>query len=1330
MTKTVAGRIVGIVAVSWGSFLFGADNATTEEQAESTRIAYRVTGGTVELHFSASMLDALGWKIVSKASEARNDLEGGIVLPINKSSTFRLDTSDGVFDRIIGGSVTTFGALLIEDADNASRIVIGNFGIGVDEAGRWSVTSATGGTLEFVAFEVPSVVIDFTANAARLNLVGELIIAEEWAQRIGRPELARIEVGVVRIFADMAPADQVEGPPGPDDPTAQGNRGTSSGPDVIVGHLPDVGNYGSSGDIAAFSVGTTSCNIGDQNLNWIAETNEHPVIAQNMYKLQGGRLTCIGQSWLKHGFFALSGNLCSGAGGCSGDPSGNSLGVGCSDPYTAGLNGSQGNLGPRSQVNPLSGLYPYPFSAPDAPATIGRRLQVHHEDLEPSLNPGALYFVEGHYIARDDALARNAFNNASYRRIIVSGGGSSFSIALTGSTQREQPAIQAWADFDPDATVVPWSVPGGELFWLATKVTDKGDGWFLYDYAVHNLNSDRAASAFSVPLFPGTLLRNIGFHDVDSHSGEPYELTDWEVVQSSGLLTWRTEDCQTNPDTNALRWGTMYNFWFEARKEPDASQTGEVLLRLCKTNNPDTITKNTTVPAFTSNDCNDNGVPDEEDIANGTSEDCTGNLVPDECEGDDDGDGIWNPCDICNLGDDTLDDDSDGVPDACDTCPGFDDNLDFDGDGVADGCDNCPFHHNPSQANEDGDALGDACDPDFCEELLEFEHFDLNPVGWAVEDAGATDGHWTWGFPVGGGDRQDPPDDFDGGGGCYLTDNVDGNSDVDAGTTRLLSPVYDLSTGEATLSYAYWIGTTDAVGGDSLVVEVTDNGGSSWTPLATYNDNREAWLTDSFVLTDFVTNTETVQLRFSATDGGTATVMEAGIDAVEISISCAPQCSVAGDCEDFNGCTIDSCDNGFCSYQFSSDPCDDGDECTTDDMCIGGICTGGDPPPCTGIDCTDCNRNGFKDQCEGLPDCNNNGIPDGCEFTDCNVNGVADVCDIALGKETDCDGGPVGDPAFGDLIFNTSHPCSSCHGPDGSGGLGPDIRDYSRVQIWNQVLPPTTHTGGAFTDLTEQDFADIEAFLSTSGSKGRPNLFPDECEQEFLADCDENGVTDGCELDAGTQTDLNFDGLPDECTIFNPPTPDADTKNRYISFTPGTLISGAPGSQAFRVTSINFPSVVKWVAEPDAKGVSLLVCQPFYKDWGGTVVQVADRDIIPDGTYSVEGIVEGGDIADPTLYTDPVFIETTPEPTPKKWADIVGVSDGVAWSPPNRVTNFDDVFAAVKAFQADAEPYPPMNWADVEPEVPNRVVNIADVFMIVLAFQGEDYPFGAPAPCP
>jgi Tol biopolymer transport system component len=38
--------------------------------------------------------------------------------------------------------------------------------------------------------------------------------------------------------------------------------------------------------------------------------------------------------------------------------------------------------------------------------------------------------------------------------------------------------------------------------------------------------------------------------------------------------------------------------------------------------------------------------------------------------------------------------------------------VDTDGDGVFDATDNCPLIPNPSQANADGDAQGDACDPD------------------------------------------------------------------------------------------------------------------------------------------------------------------------------------------------------------------------------------------------------------------------------------------------------------------------------------------------------------------------------------------------------------------------------------------------------------------------------------------------------------------------------------------------------------------------------------------------------------------------------------------
>ncbi len=38
---------------------------------------------------------------------------------------------------------------------------------------------------------------------------------------------------------------------------------------------------------------------------------------------------------------------------------------------------------------------------------------------------------------------------------------------------------------------------------------------------------------------------------------------------------------------------------------------------------------------------------------------------------------------------------------------------------------------------------------------------------------------------------------------------------------------------------------------------------------------------------------------------------------------------------------------------------------------------------------------------------------------------------------------------------------------------------------------------------------------------------PNEC--QVLPDCDLDGTPDACELEAGTQVDLNFDGIPDDC---------------------------------------------------------------------------------------------------------------------------------------------------------------------------------------------------------
>jgi hypothetical protein len=367
----------------------------------------------------------------------------------------------------------------------------------------------------------------------------------------------------------------------------------TSGPDVTIWDLIDVFNYGSSGNISAFAVGTNACNPGDVPVTWIAGVNQHPVIAQNMFRLKNGRFEQLGQSWLKHGFSSTNSPGC---GSCQQPPNGGQqLGTGCTDAYGSGLNGGQGNLGPRSQVNATTGVYPYPFTAtPAADPTISRRLQVFTSDIDPAQNAGAQYFVDCHYVTSDDAQwalagpGGNGLNNCSYRPIAspaLTPPATSGGVNFAGATVRFQPAIMAWAAADPTVQVVTADyldtgvVPTGitSRFYIGCKVSLNPDGTYHYEYAVYNFNADRNGGLFSVPVPAGVTISNIGFHGVFAHSGEPYpntaaNLDNWPGVLSNGRVTWTCPEPYAAPGDNAnpIRWGTMYNFRFDANVAPIA----------------------------------------------------------------------------------------------------------------------------------------------------------------------------------------------------------------------------------------------------------------------------------------------------------------------------------------------------------------------------------------------------------------------------------------------------------------------------------------------------------------------------------------------------------------------------------------------------------------------------------------------------------------------------------------------------------------------------------------------------------------------------------------
>ena len=430
---------------------------------------------------------------------------------------------------------------------------------------------------------------------------GRLLLSREFASDLGRSGDAGIEVGKITINAKMRPIEVsqvVDGEVKADQLVAIPQPGSVPGPDVIVGDLSGLAQFGSAdGTKVGLAVGTDSCNFGTTPLNWFAlPSNDHPVIPQNLYRMSGGatndeRFEQIGQSNVKHAFTALANNICNL--GCQSPGTGTLLGSGCSDPYSASLNAGNNNaLGPRAWINPFTGAYPRGDSATPPNTHTGHshtgpshRILVDSSDLSTSANPGATYYAEGQYITpheyawcQSNPGQCNMNNNVSYRRYNVIGTASPFSFSAAASTVRQKTAISAWAG---STTVEFQPAPGADgIGTVAYKVTNPSPGVWHYEYAVYNQNLDRGIQSFTVPVGAGATISNVGFHAPPQHPGWTFDGTvgnsgfssaAWNVDTSGGNVTWSTETIAQNPNANAIRWGTLYNFRFDSNRPPTAA---------------------------------------------------------------------------------------------------------------------------------------------------------------------------------------------------------------------------------------------------------------------------------------------------------------------------------------------------------------------------------------------------------------------------------------------------------------------------------------------------------------------------------------------------------------------------------------------------------------------------------------------------------------------------------------------------------------------------------------------------------------------------------------
>jgi hypothetical protein len=546
---------------------------------------WTVGSGRISFHFNTNLMGDLGLTLVDidETAESPSELKSSIEYPyysfqVSAASDlrFRVDGNVVIPNGVVGGALRHTGGVTIVDAVSGLQREIREFVIDHSPAtydGSGNMVSpfqlylrdgAEGSPVTFY-LDHPMFKIERVAEELAIYYLN-LRIAPDWAAAMERPDLAGWYVGMAEVVvsAEMTGGEPWDG--SGHDPVYGGFLDVKLG---ILDSIQQVGHVGTFPDgTAGVSMATTACNAGDVDVPWEAPMDEdHPVIAMQLYRLKDGRFEQIGVSYLKHGFFALSNSQCT---PCQNPSDGTYLGVGCSDTYGVNNNGDRRWLAPRDEVDPFIARWEcigshfsggvadcvrrHTGSGHDA---VEHRLRVQDADLGDA---DATYYYEAYYVVEDDDLRHN---NIGSRRCTVQWTGSVWDFDTPGGNPLvEGPAIERWGDVRTWASIGP---NDGDVL-LAVETTDLGGGGFHYEYALYNFDSEREIRSFSVPV-GSAAVTNMGFHDWDDEASN-----EWQVMLDGGVVTWETDTFASDPDANALSYGLLFNFRFDADAPPQDSQ--------------------------------------------------------------------------------------------------------------------------------------------------------------------------------------------------------------------------------------------------------------------------------------------------------------------------------------------------------------------------------------------------------------------------------------------------------------------------------------------------------------------------------------------------------------------------------------------------------------------------------------------------------------------------------------------------------------------------------------------------------------------------------------
>jgi hypothetical protein len=276
---------------------------------------------------------------------------------------------------------------------------------------------------------------------------------------------------------------------------------------------------------------------------------------------------------------------------------------------------------------------------------------------------------------------------------------------------------------------------------------------------------------------------------------------------------------------------------------------------------------------------------------------------------------------------------------------------------------------------------------------------------WSLDtDPGwSTEGDWAFGQATGGGGEYGGPDPTSGYNGNNVYGyNLNGDYPNYLPEQHLTSQAIDCTDlSQVSLRFWRWLGVEQPLW-DHAYVRVSNNG-VSWTTVweNTAEITDSEWTQVEYDVSSVADNQPTLYLRW--TMGTTDTAWRYcgwNIDDIQIyAFGGEETCTVDAECDDDNPCTDDACIGGACQNTPNTEPCDDGNACTTGDTCSQGTC-GGSP-----VDCDD-NNVCTDDSCDPVTGCVNTDNEAPCD--DGNACTTGDTCsagDCVGGPALDCDDG-------------------------------------------------------------------------------------------------------------------------------------------------------------------------------------------------------------------------------------------------------------------------------------------------------------------------------------